>query len=467
MHWVALQAQPEAGSEAVAAPDRLQPSVEADDLWSALAWRCLQLTPLVALVDGVLVMEVSGSARLFGGQAALLRRIYQQNKLLALVKYAQGATALIATGRLLAGVPVRASPPPQSLPLHALAAARPHAALLARMGVRTWGQLRALPRGGVARRFGQGLLDALDRAFGAAPETYDWLQAPEVFVRRVELAASVDTAPGLLFAARRLLALLLEWLRARQHGLLALELVWELDARRANARHHDVHHQGGHTGRLVLRTAQPTQDMGHLQRLLAERLAKVQLPAPVLYLRLHSLQTAPLGGESHSLLLGDVRSGEPLTPTLERLAARLGAQQVLGVQLLDDHRPEQMQCWQAYGSMPKVGAFASKKIAADAIYSRAGVVFYGESGVEKVRDGALLPPALLGAPQPVAGAALRLLSGPQRLEAGWLDGTPVLRDYYLARLDGAGLVWVFCERLRGGAADACSPARWFLHGVFG
>lgn len=448
----------------------MQPSVEADELWSALAWRCLQLTPLVALVDGVLVMEVSGSVRLFGGQAALLRRLYMQNKPLALVKYAQGATSLVAIGRLLAGVPVRSPPPPQVLPLQVLAPARPHVALLARMGVRTWGQLRALPRAGVARRFGQSLLDALDRAFGDAPETYAWLKAPEVFARRVELAASVDTAPGLMFAARRLLGLLLDWLRARQHGVLALELVWDLDARRANARHHDVHHQGGHSGALVLRTAQPTQDMVHLQRLLAERLARVELPAPVLYLRLHSLQTAPLGGDSHSLLLDDARSGDALQPTLERLAARLGPMQVLGVHLQDDHRPEQMQRWLAHSGAPASAAITTKKVAVHADSISAGGRFDHVSSAGSGAPGAwaaLLPPALLSEPQPLAGGRLQLLGTPQRLEAGWLEGTPVLRDYYLARLPDTGLVWVFCERLRGGGGDSHQPPRWFLHGVFG
>lgn len=464
MYWIALRPQLEAGAlpdVPLGAPARLLPTLESDEVWSALAWRCLQLTPLVALVDGVLVMEVSGSARLFGGQQALLRRIYMENKTLARVCYAQGATSLVAIGRLLAATPVRAAVPLHALPLPVLAAARPHAALLARMGVRTWGQLRALPRAGVARRFGQDLLDALDRAWGEAPETYAWLRAPEVFARRVELSASVDAAPGLLFAARRLLVLLLEWLRARQHGVLALELVWELDVRRANTRHRDAHHQGGHIGTLVLRTAQPTQDMGHLQRLLAERLAQVQLPAPVLYLRLHSLQTAALKGASHSLLIEDLRSGEALAPTLERLAARLGPAQVLGVQLCDDHRPAHMQRWGTHPVLEPQLLNAAKKGTICAASVRVGPQF----GMEVTAMHALLPPVLLEVPQPVAEADLQLLGSVQRLEAGWWEGTPVLRDYQLARLPGRGLAWVFCERLRAGAGDA--SRRWFLHGIFG
>lgn len=140
---------------------------------------------------------------------------------------------------------------------------------------------------------------------------------------------SVESAPALLFGARRLLAQLQVWLRARQRGVLALELVWELDARRGS----------GSQGRLELRTAQPTQDMAHLARLLAEQLARVTLPAPVLHLRMRSLQTQALAGESISLLPEDVRHGDSLHQLLERLGARLGAEQVRSVRLQADHRP--------------------------------------------------------------------------------------------------------------------------------
>ena len=42
---------------------------------------------------------------------------------------------------------------------------------------------------------------------------------------------------------------------------------------------------------------------------------------------------------------------------------------------------------------------------------------------------------------------LDLLAGPQRLEAGWLDGAPVLRDYFIARSPQAGLVWRLLQPL--------------------
>ena len=63
---------------------------------------------------------------------------------------------------------------------------------------------------------------------------------------------------------------------------------------------------------------------------------------------------------------------------------------------------------------------------------------------------------------------LRLLAGPQRLETGWWDDGaqgPALRDYFIARSDEAGLLWVYRERLPADDAGAlAAPVRWFLQG---
>ena len=440
MHWLALHTAPSALAQAPPGEPALA------DPATALAWWLLRFTPLVAQVDSTqlpsaLVLEVSGSERLFGGRDALLAQIFMPNMPLAPVQYAQGATSLVALGRLWSA----SSLPADRLPVRTLQAAQPHLPTLARLGVRTWGQLRALPRGGVARRFGAALVDALDRAYGQRSEVYPWLTLPEVFDAPLELSASVESAPALLFGARRLLAQLLVWLRARQRGVLALELLWDLDVRRSNTLHVDAHHTGGQQGCLELRTAQATQDMAHLQRLLGEQLAKVTLPAPVLYLRLRTLQTQPLAGESHSLLPDDLRTGDSLHHTLERLAARLGALQVQCVQPQTDHRPECMQRWQPWTT------------------ERATVA------TNNLPEGALYPTWLLPTPQrlqvqlqvPHYQGPLTLLAGPQRLEAGWLEGSAALRDYYIARSPTAGLVWVYSERL-----GAQQGADWYLHGLF-
>ena len=197
-----------------------------EDERTAWGWRALQFTPRVAQVDEALLLEVAASLRLWGGGKRLLRRLLAECEPLANAQWAQGASSLTALGLLRLKLRGEAAPArlPQDLPLEVLSCAREHVAILERTGCRTWGDLRALPRAGVARRFGAGLLDALDAAYGERPERYCWLQLPEEFDLKFELAALATTAPELMWSAQRLLTHLQVWLQARHRGVLVLEL---------------------------------------------------------------------------------------------------------------------------------------------------------------------------------------------------------------------------------------------------
>ena len=325
------------------------PEAEAGQPWAglaapspeALAWWALQFTPHVAWVDEALLLEVSGTLRLWGGRRALLQQIFESNPHTDLARQAQAATSLVALACLRlrveggAGRVARAS----DLPLHTLSAARPHLPVLARLGCRSWGDLAALPRAGLARRFGPELVQALDVAFGRAPDVYPWATLPERFAERLELPTRVDTAPALLWSASRLLASLQLWLRARQLGVLAVELRWRLDVRRLNGQELPPEQA------LVVGTAEPVQHTEHLRRLLAERLARTPMLAPAVGLALSALRTAPWQAASHSLLPQDRRGGDPLHVFIERVSARLGPGQLLAAEPQADHRPERRQRW--------------------------------------------------------------------------------------------------------------------------
>jgi protein ImuB len=440
MHWIALQPQPQ--------PEPAGPAGLAD-VWTALGWWALQFTPQVVRLDDAVLLEVSASERLWGGRARLRHLLLESKQAPALVQHAEGATSLIAKARLLPGL---AHTPASELPLAALAAAGPHLATLAALGCTRWGQLRALPRAGVARRFGAPLLQALDQACGQGPDRYPWLLLPEVFEASLELAAQVETAPALLFGARRLLEQLQFWLQLRQRAVLALVLRWTMDPRRDTATQ----------GELLLRCAEPTLDTLHLQRLLAEHLARTTLPAPALALQLRTVETVPRSGHSASLLPEAQRPGDSLHQLLERLGARLGPAQLLQLQPQADHRPERMQRWQAVSN-------ATVLVANEPSTARAGALNHSQ-------DQALYPSWLLATPQRLAVRQgcphypdrLTLLAGPQRLETGWWEAQPsALRDYYVARSSVSGLLWVYRERLDQPQAGAGLAPRWYLHGVFG
>ncbi|MFY3382859.1 DNA polymerase Y family protein [Paracidovorax sp. MALMAid1276] len=521
MHWIALPLPGGCGPSAASAASAATAASAASAAESgrldpaATAWWALRFTPRVALVDGeAVLLEVSTTERLWGGRQALHAQVLEGWATTCAAQEAGaggvstatpplpacgcGATALAAQARLrmaLAAPPggaVRREPLLEHLPLHTLTALRPHVAALERMGCRTWGALRALPRAGVARRIGAAALRVLDQAWGDAPEALRWVELPEQFVLSAELPALAETADALLWSAHRGLAALQSWLQARQQGALALELAWRHDLRRVDGV------AIAPTQALTVRTAQPTQDMPHLRRLLAENLARTPLAAPANHITLRLVESDPLPHRTASLLPpadrpgagpppaggATAEPGEALHQLLERLAARLGADQVQAPVLQADHRPERMQQWRP---APRVlDAAAAPTVPAG----------------PHAPDGTLWPTWLLPVPRrlavqgsrPCHHGLLRLLAGPHRFEAGWwsapqegADRTSgpaharhpgqglALRDYFVAYNDAAGLVWIFRERLPAPAgqdtttapATVPTPPRWFLHGFFG
>jgi len=481
-------------------PGQAEPAfLDAAAVNQVLASMALGFTPRVALVDEAVLMDVTGSLRLFGGLARLAERLEQQvrqffeaNQAAAQITHAQAATSLIALGRLRLrlrhlrqGSPgANAKTRVADLPMHTLSAARPHLDVLERIGCRNWDDLLRLPRDGVARRFGAELLQALDRARGSAPDDYEWQVLPEHFEEKLELNALVTHAPALMAGVERLLVHLHAWLLGRQSGLCALRITWHLDPRR------DV----PLTGELEIRTAQPAQDLRHVARLIAEHLAQQKLPAPVHSLSLRSLVTellADSAAATGSLLMEARRqhAGEGgAVELIERLSARLGDAQVQTWQPGEDHRPEQMQRW-----VP----------ARDAIKSIAGCLGVSRArglkrlknatldGKPPVRTEALYPTWLLPEPlklgtsgnSPVYQGKLTRLTGPQRLEAAeWLlasgDGATseemreemcerpwTFRDYFIYRSQQGGLLWIYSERL-GATPQGARQRAWYLHGFF-
>src|SRR5947207_6661859 len=314
----------------------LSPSHE--DERTAWGWQGLAFTPRVAWLDEALVLEVSATQRLWGGRRKLLRRLLDTGEVLTPSPWAAGDTAQVALAllRLKRGNEEAPAAIPDGLPVETLTAAQPHAGILERMGCRTWGQLRALPRAGLARRFGAELVAGLDRAYGEVAESYAWLSLPESFDVKLELAAPATSTPELMWTAQRLLGQLQLWLRSRNRGVLAIELEWTLDLRRLNGKPLPP------TETLVVRTARPTQDMAHVRRLVNEHLSRAQLAAPANHLRIRTIETTPWGGIPASLLPEDNKPGEKLHEFVERLSVRLGEGSVLVAQPHADHRPEHM-----------------------------------------------------------------------------------------------------------------------------
>jgi protein ImuB len=434
-------------------PDKL-PSDESrrTDAVSGLATWCLQFTPRVAVIEPssespAVVMEVEASVRLFGGKRKLVERVRDEVADLGVRQLSWAPTSLGAVALARAGKSNGFAKPLEqlldALPVETLTAVAPHHATLVRLGCRTLGQVRALPHGGLSRRFDAELLGALDQAYGLRPEAHRWVELPDTFSVKVELMARVELAPAMLFGARRLMLQMSGWLAARHCGITAFTLRWWHDAMRAKS--------AGQSGEMTVRTAQPTREIEHLTRLLAEHLAKVELLAPVGDLELLALDVRSLEEHSTTLFPEPQDAGESLALVLERIAARLGPDRVLRPVIVEDDRIEWMTHWQpAPQARPR-------QLNRSVDIPQPTFVFDQPLRLAVRGD------------RPLYQGLLQLLAGPHRIEGGWWDRTTengeqttrnVVRDYWVALSEHAGILWVFQTRL------ANDETQWFVHGIF-
>lgn len=437
MLWTALLLPP--------GPHGTPPSDEA--LRGVATW-ALQYTPRVAISEEAVLLEVEASTRLFGGKRALRDRIVHEGADQGVTSVAWASNSLAAQALARAGIENGFKRPLEDLldglPMTVLSAVVPHEGILSRLGCRTLGDVRRLPRGGVSRRFDKQLLGALDRVYGLRPEAHVWIQLPETFDARLELMSRVEMAPALLFGARRLLLQMCGWLAARHSGTTAFTLRWAHDAMRSK--------DAGEGGALTIRTAEPSRNLEHLCRLLAEHLAKTELKAPVGELGLSAAEVMSLDESSASLLPDAAQQGESLQLVLERIAARLGPERVLRPVLTEDHRLEWMQMWQPV-PLPRPRKYADP--------------------LDMPQPTWVLPQPLKLATRghrPLYQGVLHMLAGPHRVEGGWWhrlgEGSNattghVQRDYWVALSEHAGVLWIYQARLAGEEATD-----WYLHGIF-
>lgn len=413
----------------------------------SIAIALLQYTPEVAFAEEAgLLLDVTASLRAFGGRLALCRRIRASVRALGftaqigMAPTAQGAWLLAryraGRHRAMQRRVVRIESMARrldALPCSLLLEARPYQDWLQGIGCRTLGDMRKLPRAGLQRRCSKEVLEALDRAYGQAPELFDWVQPPPSFSARLELPDRIEHAEAVLFAARRLIVQMTGWLVAVQQAVSRFVLSLE--------------HERGRTAiaptPVEIALAEPAWREDHLIRLLKERLGRIVLTAPVIAIRLDAVQLAAMAPPTESLFPDPGGTPADYRRLLELLTARLGGDSVLVPAPRADHRPEVSNGW-----VPATIAGQAAIHETSFQYTERPFWMLEQPIALPVRDH-----------RPFHGSALRLISGPERIECGWWDGALAVRDYFIAQGAESACYWIYRER-------ADQQARWFLHGLF-
>jgi protein ImuB len=410
----------------------------------ALAHACHHLTPKVTLCPpAALLLEISGSLKLFGGLAALLAAVRDTLRLQQ-VHAAIGAAPTPAAAQLLShgdadpldyldahsGALTRPRAFTRrlhALPLTALDCAPELVEKLARTGLRRVGEVLQLPGSALGRRYGRDFVHYLERIRGQRPDPRTTMPLASSFSRRLEFGAGIERAEMLLFPARRLLHELSGYLRARQ--MHCGRLNWTL------------YQEYGAPLTLPLRLARPRGDLAHLLELTRLGFATLRLEGPVAALALASDELHPAQGTSEDLLRTLVPQPDPagIQTLCDRLAARLGPDAIARLKVQNEHLPER-----ASVALPPTASVA---------------------GAVTSPPSAPRPAWLVQPPAPVSiqggklywDGPLTLLRGPERIESDWWR-TPAQRDYYLARHGDGRRCWLYRERRTGA---------WFVHGLFG
>lgn len=282
-----------------------------------------------------------------------------------------------------------------------------------------------LPKDGLARRFGPEIVDYSERLLGRLPDPQYAHQITEPFDLAYEFPYEFpNEARSILVAAKNLTRQLVDYLHLHdlsinrcRYGLYSVkQLLVTFD--------------------IGVRT--PTRDAVHLLKLLEEQLGRTRLPEPVRRIRLfvehyQAFETcsADLWVDSHSNNKANVPE-----KLFEQLQARLGREAIVGLAIVDDHRPEH--------------AFQFTAIEVQT-YS----ILRKQRPVWLLHQPKLL---LLKQGHPWWKGPISIVAGPERIESGWWCGGDIRRDYYIGADHHGGRLWLY--------RDLCHPHGWYLHGLF-
>jgi protein ImuB len=439
-------------------------------------------TVALSLPDTVWV-DVSGSAHLFGGEAALGEELSSRVRALGHVvrvavaegpvlaqAFARWAPPAVGKKAVHAVAPGHAAEAVSTLPVVALPLGEECQSWLVRLGVLTLGDLAALPRSALGSRLDGEVTRALELANGSDPTPLVAYQPPRSVIEEVNFEHGVSGLEPLRFALRGLTSRLSARLGGRGMAAESLLLSIEHDRSIAALRGAEA------TTQLKFALSTPLFREEDLQRVVASRLERTRLSAPSVALRLEALVLVPAVESQLELgqaFAGSVDHDQELPLVLAELMADIGETRVGVLEVLDAHRLEARSTL-APAITPELrprGKKSQKRAPAPrtplSVHVSGSPLEVVEGG--NVGAGVVCSPLTRLLPEPVRldsplriGATLAVdrrlytieaLRFEHRLHAvEWWTGSPVMRDYvrvWLKSVDGVIEALAYVDRENG------------------
>lgn len=455
-------------------------------------------SPVVALSgsDG-LFLDLTGTAHLFGGEERMARhfvRLLARAGFTAQVAIADTPGAAWALSRFLRHPSASWDLQPQAyrstaqypsfrwgdgycicppgeqaqaladLPAAALRIDEAAIELLKRLGVERIGQLAAMPRGPLVRRFGAATVLRIDQALGRIPDALDPVIPPQAIIASQRFAEPIATADAIEHWLGELVPKLAVALEGEGLGAQALECI----ADRVD----------GVPQRIRIGLARPSRDPAHLLRLLKRRIEDVEPGYGIDAIALHVRRAAPLGPQPLVERL-DEEAPPDIATLVDTLATRIGMRRMWRMRAVESDVPERAAVQTAVLDPPERGGPRPRIDDVGQLDRNPSLHPWHPEWPKPARllrrperldhviaelpDHAPRRFTWRGQPHRVVRA-----DGPERIYGEWWKRpaeADQVRDYFRVEDDAGRRYWLF--RRGDGEQSATGDLSWYLHGVFG
>jgi protein ImuB len=416
-------------------------------LLTAIGLWCDRFTPVVAVdePDGLL-LEVTGCAHLWGGEAPYLHEITRR-----LQDYGYhthiGIAGTIGTAWAVARYSKQGQVPNNveaaalsKLPPAALRVESAIQEKLLKLGLREIAGFMSMEQSALRRRFGKELLLRLHQALGVEPEVLIPLIPPAEYHERLPCLEPIRTAAGIEMAIQTLLERLCARLQKESKGI-----------RQAVLRGCRV---DGHTVSIGISTVRPSLNTQHLFKLFEQKVPQLE---PDLGIELFTLEAGELEDmkafqESLFEITGSLTDAA-IAELVDRLTGKLPGARIRRYLPAEHHWPEL--------AIRATTSLTEQPATAWPVHKQRPVELLDKP--QRIEVTAPIPdyPPMLFLHKGIRHK-IKKADGPERMRRAWWINPGQHRDYYAVEDEQGQRYWIF----RSGHYDAKQPPEWFLHGYF-